>query len=162
MSRRADLLIEIGTEELPPKSLQALSIAFGDNLAKGQKQGFFVKLNRIDNLAKALGDAGLSPTARHDFATPRRLGVLFRDLPLAQPDRDVERRGPALTAAFDADGRPTRAAEGFARSCGVEVQALKALDHHGVGVYMPGYPLPSACAGAARTWSSFAPSTGSC
>lgn len=110
MSDHADLLVEIGTEELPPKSLRALSNAFGELLCE-----------RIE--AKILG--------KHEyavFATPRRLAVVVRDVPTNQPDRDVERRGPAIDAAFDADGNPTRAAEGFARSCGVEVAHLDRLE----------------------------------
>ena len=110
MSDRADLLVEIGTEELPPKSLRALSEAFGDALCE-----------RLE--AKILGSH-----ERAVFATPRRLAVLVPDVPTNQPDRDVERRGPALDAAFDADGNPTRAAEGFARSCGVEVAHLDRLE----------------------------------
>jgi len=113
MPDTADLLVEIGTEELPPKPLRALSEAFGEALCE-----------RLE--AKILG--------RHTgtvFATPRRLAVLVPDVPLNQPDRDVERRGPALDAAFDADGKPTRAAEGFARSCGVDVNHLERLETAG-------------------------------
>lgn len=110
MSDRADLLVEIGTEELPPKSLRKLSEAFGQGLCEQLE-------------SKILGSHEFSV-----FATPRRLAVLVRDVPANQPDRDVERRGPALDAAFDADGNPTRAAEGFARSCGVEVAHLDRLE----------------------------------
>ena len=110
MSDRADLLVEIGTEELPPKSLRRLSEAFGQTLCEQLE-------------AKILGSHECSV-----FATPRRLAVLVRDVPANQPDRDVERRGPGLDAAFDADGNPTRAAEGFARSCGVEVAHLDRLE----------------------------------
>jgi len=106
MSDHADLLVEIGTEELPPKTLRTLSEAFGEALCE-----------RLE--AKILGSHECTV-----YATPRRLAVLVRDVPTNQPDRDVERRGPALDAAFDADGNPTRAAEGFARSCGVEVAHL--------------------------------------
>jgi glycyl-tRNA synthetase beta chain len=110
MSDRADLLVEIGTEELPPKTLRALSEAFGEALCE-----------RLE--AKILGSHECTV-----YATPRRLAVLVPDVPANQPDRDVERRGPALDAAFDADGNPTRAAEGFARSCGVEVAHLDRLE----------------------------------
>ena len=106
MSETADLLVEIGTEELPPKTLRKLSEAFGAALC-----------DRLE--AKILG--------AHQgtvYATPRRLAVLVPEVPTNQPDRDIERRGPALDAAFDAQGNPTKAAEGFARSCGVEVDHL--------------------------------------
>lgn len=115
MPDRADLLVEIGTEELPPKPLRALSEAFGDALC-----------DRLE--AKILGKHTCTV-----FATPRRLAVLVHDVPFNQPDRDVERRGPALDAAFDADGKPTRAAEGFARSCGVEVNHLERMETAGGG-----------------------------
>jgi len=106
MSDTADLLVEIGTEELPPKTLRQLSEAFGEALC--------------DRLAaKILGAHECTV-----YATPRRLAVLVPGIPLNQPDRDIERRGPALDAAFDADDNPTKAAEGFARSCGVEVGQL--------------------------------------
>ncbi len=109
MNRR-DLLIEIGTEELPPKALRRLSAA----LAEGIREG----------LEKAgLGFGDLKP-----YASPRRLAVLVADLAEAQPDREELRRGPALAAAFDDDGCPTKAAEGFARSCGVAVEALERLE----------------------------------
>ncbi len=109
MAKARDLLIEIGTEELPPKSL--------DTLAKDFEQGI------RDGLAKA----GLTSGAIHRYATPRRLAVLIRDLPAQQPDRRRERRGPALSAAYDQDGKPTKAVIGFACSCGVEVAELQTL-----------------------------------
>ena len=108
MADTRDLLIEIGTEELPPKALAQLAEAFETGLVEG--------------LAKA--ELAHGPVRR--FATPRRLALLVRELPTVQPERRLERRGPALGAAFDADGRPTRATEGFARSCGVAVEALTA------------------------------------
>ncbi|MGD2052555.1 MAG: glycine--tRNA ligase subunit beta [Gammaproteobacteria bacterium] len=102
-----DLLIEIGTEELPPKALQRLSDAFTDAIVDG------------------LASAGIATGDIQAYATPRRLAVLVKDVPAAQPDRDVERKGPSLKAAYDADGNPTKAVEGFARSCGVSVDALE-------------------------------------
>lgn len=102
-----DLLIEIGTEELPPKALATLSQAFAQGVSEG------------------LEKAGLPGSAMQYFATPRRLAVLFTGLPMRQADRQQERRGPALSAAFNADGTPTKAAEGFARSCGVTVAELQ-------------------------------------
>jgi len=107
MTANKDLLIEIGTEELPPKALQRLSDAFSRGVAEG------------------LENAGLEIGSIHPYATPRRLAVLIKDVPNAQPDRDVERKGPSLKAAYDADGNPTRAVEGFARSCGVAVDELE-------------------------------------
>jgi glycyl-tRNA synthetase beta chain len=102
-----DLLIEIGTEELPPKALFDLALAFERGISAG------------------LEKAGLPGGAIRRFATPRRLAVVVDQLPARQPDRRIERRGPALGAAFDPDGRATRAAEGFARSCGVSVAELQ-------------------------------------
>ncbi len=101
-----DLLLEIGTEELPPKNLYGLAEALATNLHR------------------ALASADLMGGKTHFFATPRRLAVLIKELPAVQPDRHQEKRGPALKAAFDAWGNPTRAAEGFARSCGVPVTEL--------------------------------------
>ncbi|MCP4432609.1 MAG: glycine--tRNA ligase subunit beta [Gammaproteobacteria bacterium] len=103
----SDCLIEIGTEELPPKALKSLSAG----------------LSQI--LGKLLEDAGLKSAASEQFATPRRLAVLFRDIPLRQPDQLIERKGPALQAAFDQQGQPSKAALGFARSCGVDVSELE-------------------------------------
>jgi glycyl-tRNA synthetase beta chain len=105
-----DFLVEIGTEELPPKSLLALATAFADGIAKG------------------LSEAGLSHKAVEKFATPRRLAVRVRKLVERQPDRAIERRGPPLKAAFDAQGAPTQAALAFAKSCGIEVSALERLE----------------------------------
>ncbi len=102
-----DLLIEIGTEELPPKALSALAAAFEQGIRAG------------------LEKAGLASGAIQGFATPRRLAVLIEQLPARQPDRPLERRGPALSAAFGPDGNPTKAAEGFARSCGAAVADLQ-------------------------------------
>ena len=103
----SDCLIEIGTEELPPRALRSLS------------QNFAAIMQR------ALGEHDLVPGALEVFATPRRLAVLFRDTPTRQADQVIEKRGPALAAAFDDDGNPSRAALGFAGSCGVEVGQLE-------------------------------------
>ena len=102
-----DLLIEIGTEELPPNAMQRLSNAFTHGVAEG------------------LSAAGFETGEVYSYATPRRLAVLIRKVPGAQPDREVERKGPSLKAAYDSEGRPTKAVEGFARSCGVSVDALE-------------------------------------
>jgi glycyl-tRNA synthetase beta chain len=76
-------------------------------------------------MQRALVEHDLAPGALEVFATPRRLAVLFRDTPTRQPDQVIEKRGPALAAAFDDDGNPSRAALGFAGSCGVEVGQLE-------------------------------------
>lgn len=102
-----DLLVEIGTEELPPKSLLDLSLAFQRELETG------------------LAERNLAFSATRPFATPRRLAVIVSGLQARQEDSTVERFGPAVNAAFDDHGKPTRAAEGFARSCGVEVADLE-------------------------------------
>ncbi len=107
MADSRDLLIEIGTEELPPKALANLALAFEQSIREG------------------LEKAGLPSDAIRRFATPRRLAVVIDQLPARQPDRRLERRGPALSAAFGPNGQPTKAAEGFARSCGVPVGELQ-------------------------------------
>ncbi len=109
-TERRDLLVEIGTEELPPKALKALAEAFGSGMAA------------------ALEKTRLAPGSHRVFATPRRLAVLVEALLIAQPGGEEMRRGPALSASFDAQGKPTRAAEGFARSCGVTVDQLERLE----------------------------------
>jgi glycyl-tRNA synthetase beta chain len=110
MAAKRDFLVEIGTEELPPKSLLTLATAFADGIAKG------------------LDGAGLAHGVVERYATPRRLAVRVRRLIEQQPDRAIERRGPPLKAAFDAQGVPTQAALAFARSCGTEVAALEKLE----------------------------------
>lgn len=110
MGRNKDLLIEIGTEELPPKALRSLSEAF----ARG--------------VLDALNAAGLEVSGHAAFATPRRLAMIVHELPAQQAEQCLERRGPALAAAFGSDGSPTPAALGFARSCGVDIAALERLE----------------------------------
>ena len=102
-----DLLIELGTEELPPKALKKLSQAFTQGIVDGLKKAGF----EIDEV--------------ESYAAPRRLAVLIKSIAASQPDRDVERKGPNLKAAYDNDGNPTKAVIGFARSCGVEVGDLQ-------------------------------------
>jgi glycyl-tRNA synthetase beta chain len=104
-----DLLFELCTEELPPRTLQELSTAMTQGVAKG------------------LAAAGIPHGEIRGFATPRRLAVLVSRLAEHQPDRQVERRGPPLRTAFDAEGQPTAAATAFAKSCGVEVAELSEL-----------------------------------
>ncbi|MFT5448358.1 MAG: glycyl-tRNA synthetase beta chain [Gammaproteobacteria bacterium] len=110
MSEPQELLLEIGAEELPPKALKAMVVALGNELSA-----------RLNARGLEHGDVQL-------FATPRRLAVLIADVPDAQADREVERRGPSVSAAFDADGNPTAAAQGFARSCGVPVEHLEQIE----------------------------------
>ncbi|MGF2687382.1 glycine--tRNA ligase subunit beta [Marinobacter sp. DUT-3] len=105
-----DFLVELGTEELPPKALKPLSDAFSAGIAKG------------------LEDAGIAFGKVESFAAPRRLAVRVRDLADAQPDKSVEKRGPAVKAAFDDAGNPTRALTGFATSLGVTPDQLDTLE----------------------------------
>lgn len=102
----ATLLVELGTEELPPRALPALSAAFGSHVRT------------------ALESAGLEFGYVSLHATPRRLAISIEALAERQPDRVEQRRGPAVRAAFDDAGAPTKAALGFARSCGVDVSEL--------------------------------------
>jgi glycyl-tRNA synthetase beta chain len=103
---RHDFLVEIGAEEMPPKSLVALAGAFRDAIVAG------------------LETAGLSHGAVQAHCTPRRLAVSVQKLLDRQPEQRVERRGPPVSAAFDAAGKPTRAATAFAASCGVKIDEL--------------------------------------
>lgn len=102
-----DFLVEIGTEELPPKALARLAHAFADGIAAGLSQA-------------RLGSGSAQP-----YFSPRRLAVHVADVPSQQPDAQQRRLGPAVKAAFDADGKPTKAALGFAASCGVDVAGLE-------------------------------------
>lgn len=106
MIDHADFLVEIGTEELPPKALVKLSEAFADGIVKG------------------LADASLETGECHVYASPRRLAVHIESVACRQQDSKIQKRGPAVAAAFDADGNPSKAASGFAKSCGVEVADL--------------------------------------
>ena len=103
---RHDFLVEIGAEEMPPKSLVALGEAFRDGVVAG------------------LDSAGLVHGGAQAFFTPRRLAVRVAKLPDRQPEQRIERRGPPVSAAFDPAGKPTRAATAFAESCGVAVEDL--------------------------------------
>jgi glycyl-tRNA synthetase beta chain len=110
MTNHSDFLVELGAEELPPKALPGLAQAFRNELVQG-----------LDGARLAHGEVRV-------YATPRRLAVVVEALALRQPDQAIERRGPALAAAFDKSGQPTQAALGFARSCGVEIEALATLE----------------------------------
>lgn len=106
------LLVELGTEELPPRALAGLGRCFGEELTSALEA------------AQLIADGG---SESRWFATPRRLAVWIAAVRQRQPDREIQRRGPAVAAAIAADGAPTAAARGFARSCGVEVDALDRL-----------------------------------
>ena len=105
-----DLLVEIGTEELPPKALPTLSAAFTDGIIKG------------------LTEAGLQAETVIPYAAPRRLAVWVKGVAAQQADQIIEKRGPAIKGAFDAEGNPTKAALAFAASCGVTVAELGKLE----------------------------------
>ena len=105
-----NLLVEIGTEELPPKSLRKLAEAFAANLT--------AELESLE-----LAHQGVSW-----YASPRRLGLQVKALDAKQQDKEVEKRGPAIKAAFDAEGNPTKAAMGWARGCGIEVKDAQTLE----------------------------------
>ncbi len=105
-----DFLVELGTEELPPKALKPLSDAFTQGIARG------------------LEEAGVEFATVESFAAPRRLAVRIRDLADSQQDKSVEKRGPAVKAAFDDAGNPTRALTGFATSLGVTPDQLDTLE----------------------------------
>jgi glycyl-tRNA synthetase beta chain len=101
-----DFLVELGTEELPPKALKSLGDAFLAGIVQGLKV------------------AGLGYAKAQVFAAPRRLAVLVEQLATQQPDRSVNLDGPPIQAAFDAEGKPTQAALGFARKCGVDLEQI--------------------------------------
>lgn len=104
-----NFLAEIGTEELPPKALKKLATAFAENVEA------------------ELNQAGLSFDKVEWFAAPRRLAVKVLGLATSQPSKKVEKRGPAVSAAFDAEGKPTKAAEGWAKGCGITVEQAERI-----------------------------------
>ena len=104
-----NFLVEIGTEELPPKALKTLATSFADNVE--------AELNL----------AGLTFDKIEWFAAPRRLAVKVLNLATQQPSKEIEKRGPAVSAAFDAEGKPTKAAEGWARGCGITVEQAERI-----------------------------------
>jgi len=110
MSDVRDLLIELGTEELPPKALKKLIQAFEASIKQG------------------LEKAELGFDAIRSFAAPRRMAVVVDGLQVSQQDRMIERRGPAVASAFDEEGNPTKAVQGFARSCGVQPEDLDTVE----------------------------------
>jgi len=109
MIKKDDLLVEIHTEELPPKALLKLAEAFRDQMQ-----------SRLQKANLTFDDITF-------FATPRRLAIFVKSLAATQPEQRIERRGPAKSAAFDANGKATPACVGFARSCGVTPEELITL-----------------------------------
>ena len=105
------LLVELRTEELPPKSLARLGAVFGELMQKSLAEAGFIA---ADNAGRW-------------FATPRRLAVQFTDVAATQPDRSIERKGPAVASGLDAEGRPTPALQGFLKSAGVALEQLERL-----------------------------------
>ncbi len=104
-----NFLVEIGTEELPPKALKTLATSFADNVEA------------------ELNQAGLTFDKIEWFAAPRRLAVKVLNLATQQPSKEIEKRGPAVSAAFDPEGKPTKAAEGWARGCGITVEQAERI-----------------------------------
>ncbi|HFS8203727.1 TPA: glycine--tRNA ligase subunit beta [Serratia marcescens] len=102
-------LVEIGTEELPPKALRSLAESFAANFTA-----------ELDNACLEHGEVSW-------FAAPRRLALKVANLSAAQADREIEKRGPAIAQAFDAEGKPSKAAEGWARGCGITVDQAERL-----------------------------------
>ncbi|WP_158965327.1 glycine--tRNA ligase subunit beta [Paraglaciecola sp. L3A3] len=107
--RTENLLVEIGTEELPPKALAKLASAFKDNIVS------------------QFSENDLNFSQANWYATPRRLALIVSDLAEYQSDKNVEKRGPAVNSAFDANGEPTKAAQGWAKSNGIEVSEADRL-----------------------------------
>ena len=112
MNTGKSLLIELGTEELPPRALDELSAAFLRGI--------------VDGLATRGVSAGLDQAMA--YASPRRLAAYIPAVASAQPEQAIERRGPAVAAALDAEGQPSKALLGFAQSCGVDVSQLEKLE----------------------------------
>jgi glycyl-tRNA synthetase beta chain len=124
-----DFLVEIGTEELPPKALKSLAETFYTGIQAG------------------LASAGIHDTSGDYYFSPRRLSVCLRALPDKQADVVQERLGPAVQAAFDKAGKPSKAAEGFAASVGTSVDKLQRKttdkgERLACTLKIPGKPLP--------------------
>ncbi|AJP48293.1 glycyl-tRNA synthetase subunit beta [Rugosibacter aromaticivorans] len=106
---KATLLIELLTEELPPKSLAKLGLAFFDQMQKALAEAGYIQAENVGRW----------------YATPRRLALQFPDCLETQPDHTIEKKGPAVAVGLAADGTPTKALEGFMRSAGVEFSQLE-------------------------------------
>ena len=105
-----DLLFELGTEELPPKALSTFEKSLGESITA------------------QLHEAGLASESIKTFATPRRLAIIVKGLDEQQADKSIEKLGPNIKAAYDSDGNPTKAAEGFAKSNGVSFDQLETTE----------------------------------
>ena len=110
MADKKDLLIEVGTEDLPARLLLKLSQEFGTLICDQLKS------------------AELTYTDHEIYCTPRRLAIVVNNLDYKQQDQVIERKGPKALAAYDQEGKPTQAALGFARSCGIEADQLEVDD----------------------------------
>ena len=108
--QRQNLLIEIGTEELPPDGLFELGEAFAQTLSK------------------LCSEAGFDNEQAHSFATPRRIAAQLDALLETQADQITKRKGPLIEKAYDKDGNPLPAAIGFAKSCGVAISELQIIE----------------------------------
>ena len=104
------LLIEIGTEELPPTAAKNLSDTFASYVSS------------------QLSESGFTFDQVKPYVTPRRLALIISSISDQQPEQNIERKGPALKAAYDKEGQPTKAALGFAKSCGVDIQDLQTIE----------------------------------
>ena len=105
----ADFLVELGTEELPPKALKSLSNAFTDGVVSG------------------LRDLGLNYKDVRSFAAPRRLAITISELDAQTPNKDLVIWGPPVKVAFSDDGTPSKAAEAFAKKNDVTINELASL-----------------------------------
>ena len=105
-----NLLVEIGTEELPPKQIDILASALANNL-----------VNNLTELGLPYGEIKI-------FSTPRRLAALIAGVADKQPSQQIELKGPPINIAFDKEGKPTIAALKFAENCGVTVAKLKRIE----------------------------------
>ena len=137
---KAPLLIELLSEELPPKSLARLGLAFREQMQQ------------------ALAEAGYidATNAGQWFATPRRLALLFPDCLETQPDRTIEKKGPAVSAGVGADGTPTKALEGFMRGAGVTFAQLEKVsdgkaEYFAVRLHKAGEPIDTVLAAMVET-----------
>lgn len=115
MQRKHEFLVEVFTEELPPKALLTLAEHFKQHIIQTLFAQGLIESSPLDDTVI--------------FASPRRLAVYLKNVLAKQPDQTVEKKGPAFQAAFDQEGKPTKAAEGFAKSCGTTTDKLEKLEN---------------------------------
>ena len=140
-----DFLVELGTEELPPKALASLGDAF------------------LAGIEKGLQAAGLNYTGKQVYAAPRRLAVLIRQLDVQQPDRSINIDGPPRQAAFDAEGNPTQAALGFARNAASTwLRSTRAVQSCASRSTFQARPPPACCQPLSKTRSTICRSPSAC